>query len=113
MGGGSMEIKVYNGDPENIWAIVNTRGQEITELALSRTADKLFDLAVAENPDDDSLQEDFWAITWKPIDSTRIMIMLRPDTRTGRISSHVEKFHPTPPAPRTMTFEQARAACTL
>jgi hypothetical protein len=108
-----MEIKVYNGDPQDIWAIVNTGGQEITELALSKTADQLMDLALAEYPDNPTLLDQFWAITWKPLDERRFIMFLRPDSRCGRTSMRAIQHIPSPEIPRTLTIRQAVAACTL
>lgn len=109
-----LKMITYNTDPQDLWAILGTEGKEINDSLLRRAADDLLNKAIADNPDNPFLLDDFWDYSFRPLDESRILLRLQPDTVCGRISSHVEQYHPViHTTPSIMTFEQARAACTL
>ena len=111
----NLKMLTYNTDPQDLWAILATDGKEINDSLLRRAADNLLNKAIADSPEEQDLIDGFWDYSFRPLDDSRILLRLQPDTVCGRISSHVEQYYPVthPSTPSNMTFEQARAACTL
>jgi hypothetical protein len=86
-----MKLLIHNSDPADIWGIFTTGG-ELTESSIRRMADDLLSVVIDEHPDNERIRDDFHAWSLRTLDTGGIMLILRPDSKAGRTSSHAKQY---------------------